>query len=208
VFFIACFLFPRGSSSYAAGNAKKIVGTVEKTLKSMETLTCTFERSNYRKTDNKTFTIAGTLSLKKPSMLRVEYPAQTIVVDGVTVWTYVPRHKQVQINGFVEGDESFPTPQSIFEKNSKGRRIEVIGTEGIDGYQCDVLQLIPSNPEERNITVWVDRKLSFPVKTLEEYPSGDTVQFTLKKIILNGEIGNEVFTFTQPDGTETVDMRE
>ena len=203
-----CMLISSIEASAANNDARKIVRDVEKTLKNLETLNCSFEHTRYRKADDKTVIMSGTLYMKKPYMLRVEYPAQTIVVDGETVWSYVPRNRQVQITGFIEDDECFPTPQSIFEKNSKGRESEFAGNEKVDGKECDILRLVSSVPEEKSIMVWIDKKLNFPVKTIEEYTSGDIMQFILKDVVLNGAIEDELFTFVVPEGVETVDMRE
>ena len=73
---------------------------------------------------------------------------------------------------------------------------------------CDVLLLVSSDQVEQPVKVWIDSKLHFPVKTLEESRVGDTVQNVLYDIELNNAIDDEVFSFVTPEGVETVDLRE
>ncbi|HDY88916.1 MAG TPA: outer membrane lipoprotein carrier protein LolA [bacterium] len=208
LFFVLIVFIPLEKMLSAKNDEKTTVRRVKKTLEKLETLHCLFERSYYIKVTDRTTEISGRIYLKKPYMLRVEYPAQTIVVDGEAVWVYVPGNKQVRISEFIHDKESFPTPLNIFEKYSNDRKIEFAGIEEINGKVCDILELISSNPEEMSVKVWVDRKLDFPVKTVEESSSGDTIQFVLKDIVLNGTIEDEIFTFVIPEGVETIDLRE
>ena len=203
-----CVLALPGEVPGAKNDAKTITRRVKKTLEKVKTFQCVFERSYYIKAGDRTARFSGTLYMKKPYLLRVEYPAQTIVVDGEAVWVYVPRNKQVRISQFIQDEESIPTPLSIFEKYSRDRKIEFAGNEEVNGKICDILEFISSNPEEMSVKVWIDQKLDFPVKTVEESVSGDTIQFVLKDIVLNGMIEDEIFTFNTPEGVETVDLRE
>lgn len=204
----ACVLVFSGESSSATNNAETIARRVEKTLNKVETLHCAFERTFFMKSVDRTTGFSGTIHVKKPYLLRVEYPAQTIVVDGKAVWVYVPGNKQVRISHFLQDEENFTTPQSIFERYLKDREIAYTGDEEINGYMCDVLELVSDNPEEANVRVWIDRNLHIPVKTIETFGSGDIVQFVLKDVVLNEKIEDEIFTFVVPEGVETIDLRE
>ena len=197
-----------GKACGAKEDADKIVRDVEKTLKKLKTVTCSFEQTYHRKIDDRTIKRTGTLWLKAPHLLRFEDATKTVVVDGVTVWMYIPRNNQVQISTFIQGEEGFPTPKSIFERYSKSRKAEHIGRDEVNGDMCDVLLLVSSDQVEQPVKVWIDSKLHFPVKTLEESRVGDTVQYVLYEIMLNKSIDDKIFTFVTPEGVETVDLRE
>ena len=203
-----CVLALPGEVPGAKNDAKTITRRVKKTLEKVKTFQCAFERSYYMKAGDRTTRFSGTLCMKKPYLLRVEYPAQTIVVDGEAVWVYVPGNKQVRISQFVQNEESFPTPQSIFERYSEDRKIEWVGEEEVNGYECNVIELVSDIPEEVSVKVWIDSKLNFPVKTIETFASGDYVQFILKDVVLNEKIEDRIFEFAAPEGVEIVDLRE
>ena len=205
---IFCILMATSETSSAKNDVDKIMNRVEKTLDNLKTLYCSFERSYYSKVSDKTSKISGKIFLKEPNLLRVEYPAQTVVVDGEKTWVYVPKNNQVQISNFIEGDETFPTPHSIFEKYSKDREIEYLGNKEFDGKEHEVLNLIPPSTNENYLHVFIDTEINFPVKTIIESSNGDTNTYVLRYIALNRDIEDDVFTFVTPEGVETVDLRE
>lgn len=197
-----------GTAQCAEEDAGKIIGNVEKTLKKLKTVTCSFEQVYHRKIDDRKIRRNGMLWLKEPSLLRFEDSTKQIVVDGRTVWMYVPRNKQVQVSSYIQGDAGFPTPMSLFERYSKSRQAENIGSEEVNGEMCDILLLVSSVQMERPVKVWIDSKRNFPVKTFEETENGDTVEYILSDIVLNEKIDDDVFVFVTPDGVETIDLRE
>ena len=194
----------------AAGEqcGEDVVRRVEENIGSLETLRCTFERSRYMKEADRTIGFSGTLVMKMPYLLRVGYPAQTIVVDGASVWVYVPRNRQVRVSTFIENEETFPSPQGIFRRYSRGREIRYRGEETIDGRPCDVIDLVSDDENDVRVAVWIDRGLGFPVKTEETLVNGDTVGFTLGDVVLNEPVEDGTFMFEVPEGVELIDLRE
>jgi hypothetical protein len=63
--------------------------------------------------------------------------------------------------------------------------LKKIGTETVEGYQCDKYEVIYKNPEMRAIiessVVWVARKLNFPIKGISQGENGQVVM-TCKNI--------------------------
>ena len=55
---------------------------------------------------------SGTLKMKKSHQYRVETEYQTLVTDGVTVWSYSPVNKQMLIDKYKETGDSF-TPEQL-----------------------------------------------------------------------------------------------
>ena len=190
-------------------SAVDIIKRVQQTVKNLKTLSCSFEQEYYMKTVDRTTAIAGTIRVKKPNMLRVEYPAQTIVVDGKTVWWYIPKNQQVTLQKFEEGEEMFPTPYGIFRKYVAGDESNETsvfeGAAKIDGRACFILRL--GKRGDSSITVWIDRELAFPVKSVEERANGDRTTYVLRDVKLNGKLDSGIFTFTVPEGVTVVDMR-
>ena len=204
----ACIvLFVTAGPAAADKDAQKIIDRVENAVKNLKTISCSFRQEYERKAFDRTRVISGTICTKTPNMLRVEYPAQTIVVDGETVWQYIPKNKQVTVQEFEEGEEMFPTPHSIFIRHIARGEAVLEGQEKINGRTCDKLHLSSGSDESSEVTVWVDRKLKFPLKTVEIKPNGDVITYVLDDVKLNKRISNKTFKFIVPDGVEVVDMR-
>ncbi|MBN1294748.1 MAG: outer membrane lipoprotein carrier protein LolA [Candidatus Latescibacteria bacterium] len=209
-FFITAIIIFYLQSGVISANktADKIVDRVEKTIKKIETISCSFRQEYIWKAADRTRIISGTLHTKAPSKLRVEYPAQTIVADGETVWQYIPKNNQVTIQGYEEGEEMFPTPHSIFIRHITRGEITYDGEEKIDDRECDKLHIVTQGNERTDVTVWIDKKLYFPIKSVEEKEDGDILIYVLTDVELNKKIDDEVFTFITPDGVDIVDMRD
>ncbi|MFC1489957.1 outer membrane lipoprotein carrier protein LolA [Candidatus Latescibacterota bacterium] len=201
-------IFFCGNVWCAEDDADKIVGNVEKTLKKLKTVTCSFERNYHRKVGNRKTILSGNISLKEPDFLRYEDQTKQVVVDGRTVWMYIPRNKQVQISTYIQGEGGILTPKSLFERYSENRKAEHTGTGEVNGEVCDILLLVSSVPAELPVKVWIERERSVLVKSLEETESGDTIEYVLSDIVLNGKIDDDVFVFITPEGVETIDLRD
>jgi len=206
----AALMFPQ--TGKADKKAREIIDRVQKTVKELKTLTCSFEQEYVWKETGKIRTIAGILEVKEPYKLRVEYPAQTIVVDGKTVWWYIPKNNQVTIQNFEEGDEMFPTPYGIFRKyiarkDAPGKAV-IEGTEKIDNRPCLKLHLGAGPEDDSDVTVWIDTEHNFPVKSVEKLANGDVNTYLLKDVNLDKPINDTVFTFAVPEGVDVVDMRQ
>ncbi|MFC1608154.1 outer membrane lipoprotein carrier protein LolA [Candidatus Latescibacterota bacterium] len=196
--------------SHAADkSAAEIITRVQKTVKNLKTLSCNFGQEHFMKEAERTRTIKGTIRIKKPHLLRIEYSAQTIVVDGKTVWWYIPRNRQVTLQAFIEGEDTFPTPYDIFRKYiGDEETVDSALLEGattLNGRASYILKL--NTGSTKDVTVWIDRELNFPVKSVEERENGDQITYVLEEVILNKRIKSDVFKFEVPDGVDVVDMR-
>ncbi len=189
------------------GDAGAVMKRVKTRLDGLSSLSCSFRRVQEWKEMGRTQRIEGTLKLRKPGRLRVEYPAQTIVSDGRTAWTYSPKNNQVTVTAAGKGEDAYPTPQTIFRRYS-ARKAELAGKERLAGGDADIVRLVPGSADDADVTVWIDRALNFPVKTVEKMPNGDIATSELTGVVINGKIPDSVFTFTPPAGAEVVDMRD
>jgi len=195
------------SAPAPADDAADIVKQVRDHLGDLKTFSCSFVWERGWVDADRTTRIEGTIVMKRPYLLRVEYPGHVIVVDGASTWTYLVENEQVQISDFVEGGE-FPSPETIFRRYAASRKAGLTGVETVNGTECDVLDLIPEDPEDVKVTVWIDRKLHFPLKTTETAPTGNTSTHILGNIALNKPVNDSLFVFQPPEGTSIIDMRE
>jgi outer membrane lipoprotein carrier protein len=204
---ILCIALIPSAQTQTSPDADQIMKNVKKSLDGMSTLSCSFAWDHAWKTIDRNQHIEGTLQFKKPYRLRVEYSSKTIVVDGKTVWSYSPKNKQVEITKFQSEEKEFPTPQGIFRQYA-GRKAALSGNEQVNDRETYIIKLAAPAQNGKDVTVWVDKASNFPVKTEEVSPNGDISTYILKDVKVNGKISDSVFTFTPPQGTDIVDMRE
>ena len=206
---LALFLFSGSTFSQErtdSNSAEQIMKKVKKTLDGMSTLSCRFEWNHNWKSADRTQNFEGTIRLKNPYKMRVEYSARTIVIDGKTVWSYSPKNKQVEITKFVSAEKAFPSPQGIFKRYAQ-RKAVLSGHERLNGRETHIISLSSSDGSGKDVTVWVDTLLNFPLKTEEVSANGDVSTYTLSDVRINGKISDSVFVFSPPEGTNVVDMR-
>jgi outer membrane lipoprotein-sorting protein len=204
------FLLAIPVGAIAKDDADDIVKRVRKTLDGVKTLSCSFETTQFWKELDRTQNMSGTIrmNVKRPFRLRLERPGNTTVIDGKTIWTYLPKHRQVQISDFQKDAEQFPSPHTIFKRYSERRDAELAGEEPVNGSDCDIISLTTDDPTDVKVTVWIDRELHFPVKAIEETPAGDIITHVLGDVVINEDIDDAVFTFVTPDGVTKVDLRD
>ncbi len=200
-----------GFSALAQGvevSAATIVARVQKRAEDITSLSFTFEQTHTWADADRTSHITGTLKLKEPHFVRVEYPGQTIVSDGETAWRYLPRNNRVQLHTFVKEGDVYISPHTIFSRYVNVREPVLAGTEIVIGRVCDIVNLVAADPEADKITVWVDRELSLPIKTREEQANGDVTVHELSNITINPDLPRPLFTFKIPEGATVLDLRE
>ena len=81
--------------------AERIITALQKKYEALESLQASFEQKNELKSLGRTTTSSGSLLLKKPGKLRMEYlkpENQVLVSDGRTLWIYTARFNQVMIS--------------------------------------------------------------------------------------------------------------
>ncbi len=81
--------------------AGRIITALQKKYEALESLQASFEQKNELKSLGRTTTSSGSLLLKKPGKLRMEYlkpENQVLVSDGRTLWIYTARFNQVMVS--------------------------------------------------------------------------------------------------------------
>jgi len=191
-------------------DVSRIVKRVKKKLDGVTTFSCSFETVQVRKEPERKQILTGTIlmNMKRPFKLRLERPGNLTVIDGETIWTYLPRHNQVQISDYVSDEAQFPSPHNIFRRFVDEREPLLTGKEEINGVLCDIITLVSRDPNDVKVTVWIDRDIDFPVKAIEETVNGDSVTHVLSDVRLNEKIDDDIFTFVPPKGAVKVDLRE
>jgi outer membrane lipoprotein carrier protein len=153
-------------------------------------------------------TTSGTLLIKKGHKYRVETGTQTIVTDGVTVWSYTPALKQVLVDRFKEDERSL-TPEHLLLGTSGGYVPILIGKARLGKTETTLLKLTPQDEQSlvSEIRLWVDEE-DWTVRQVEVLDvNGKQITYTVEQLRLNIGVPDSRFTFQAPEGVEVVDLR-
>jgi outer membrane lipoprotein-sorting protein len=152
-------------------------------------------------------TLRGTVTVRGESF-RIEMPAQTLVSDGRTLWSYSRDDNQVVVQDYRPQEMGFSVGQLLTDWT---RQFRVTGTSRatMGGVQHDVLALVPreGGSSVRDATLYVRSSDAVPARVRVHDVNGQTLAFDLQNVRLNGRLPSNTFTFRTPAGAEVVDLR-
>jgi chaperone LolA len=153
-------------------------------------------------------TTAGTLLTKKGNKYRVELEQQTIVTDGVTVWSYSAAQQQVLVDRF-EQDERSLSPDRILSGEAADLAPALIGREKLGKTETVVLKLTPRDETAllKWLKLWVSESDWLVRKAELVDLNGKETVYQVLDIKVNAGIPDAQFTFVTPAGVEVVDLR-
>jgi outer membrane lipoprotein-sorting protein len=153
-------------------------------------------------------TTSGTLQFTKGNKYRLEFPKQTIVSNGSTVWTYTPARKQVVVSKAKQRSGSL-TPTEILTKFPGSYRTQLVGERTVDGKAVWVVKCTAGAEKIGDVnaaTLYIDRSTNrFNRIELESGSMGSmTVKVTSARY--NIAIPDARFQFTPPAGARVIDL--
>ncbi len=85
------------------------------------------------------------------------------------VWVLMPQLKMyMEMTAGGQQDMSPPTPEEMEKMGDK----KYLGEEKVNGYKCKKYRYTPNDPSVGPATMWISKKLNFPIKTEMEGSSG------------------------------------
>lgn len=138
---------------------------------------------------------SGTLKMKKGNKYRIETEHQTIVTDGVTVWMYTPKAKQVLIDK-VKSVGMVLTPDKFFRELPKG--FTAVSADQSGPNILLTLQPVKKNASFAHIVSLkvLVRQEDWSVTSLEYIDkNGTTTTITITNALFNSGINDAEFQF-------------
>jgi outer membrane lipoprotein-sorting protein len=130
-----------------------------------------------------------------------------IINDGKTVWMYIKKQNEVQINDYIEEEDYF-TPTKIFRMGENDEFVYVITGEDSEGYRIE-FKPRDRDSEIKKVRLLVDRaqKTIKSVKVFSE--DGSRMNFLIKNI-KNVQPASNSFTFDNKKypGVIEIDLRD
>ena len=148
----------------------------------------------------------------KGKKFRLVLDKNTIINDGVTMYTYNKDANEVSLNDPKEMDQDLD-PSTLFTQYEKGFKSQFVEEKAdAAGVMTQVVKLFPLDPAKKpfhTVILSVDKAKGQPRSVQVLYKDGNVVTYTMKKFTPNGEMADALFTFDKAKfpGVEVNDMR-
>lgn len=146
----------------------------------------------------------------KGDKFRLVLPEQEVINNGVTVWTYLPDAKEVNIDNYDPKSDEL-APSKFYDMYKKGFKYMRLKDETDGGVLCDVIDLSPEKKDAQffRIRMFISKK-DKSVQSWTMYDkSGNEFRYTISKFVPNVKADDSFFAFDMKKypGVEAVDLR-
>ncbi len=146
----------------------------------------------------------------KGEKFRLALEDQEIINNGVTVWTYLPAAKEVNIDNYDAGSDEI-NPSKIYEVYKKGFKYLYLADKTEAGVLCEEIDLVPEKKDAQyfKIKMMIGKK----DKSIQSWTmfdkSGNKYKYTINKFTPNTAITDAAFAFDPKKypGVEVIDLR-
>jgi outer membrane lipoprotein carrier protein len=146
----------------------------------------------------------------KGDKYRLALPEQEVINDGVTVWTYLPDAKEVNIDNFDTGSDDI-NPSKIYEIYKKGYKYLYLQDKTEAGVVLEEIDLVPEKKDAQffKIKMLINKK----DKSINSWTmfdkSGNRYKYSIAKFNPAVKVDDSFFTFDAKKypGVEIVDLR-
>ncbi|MCZ8020436.1 MAG: outer membrane lipoprotein carrier protein LolA [Cyclobacteriaceae bacterium] len=146
----------------------------------------------------------------KGNKFRLVLEDQEIINNGVTVWTYLPAAKEVNIDNYDPSSEEI-NPSKIYEAYKKGFKYVYLSDKTESGVVCEEIDLVPEKKDAQffKIKMMIGKK----DKSIQSWTmfdrNGNKYKYTITKFTPNSSITDAFFTFDPKKypGVDVIDLR-
>ncbi len=207
------FFLPAWGQSSSDARVREIARTVDKRHNRLRSLQADFTES-YRGM-GVARTESGTLWLKRPGRMRWEYrePREKLfVTDSKTAWFYLPGERQVRRAPVKKLDDLRSPLRYLLGKSRLEKEFDGLAmAEGVAPATAGntVLRGLPRILQDRVREVLLEvtgdgRIVRIVIEELDD----STTEFRFRNLVENGNMSDERFRFTPPEGAEVIEAEE
>lgn len=148
--------------------------------------------------------------LVKGDKYRLTLPEQEVINNGVTVWTYLPDAKEVNIDNFDPNSDDL-NPSRFYEIYKKGYKYLYLEDKSDGGVMCEVIDLVPEKKDAQYFKVRmniVKKDKSIHSWTMFD-KAGNLFKYSITKFNPSAKLEDADFTFDPKKfpGVEVIDLR-
>ncbi|MDQ2655944.1 MAG: outer membrane lipoprotein carrier protein LolA [Bacteroidota bacterium] len=146
----------------------------------------------------------------KGEKYRISLPEQEVINNGVTVWTYLPEVKEVNIDNYDKNSGDI-NPLKIYEIYQKDFKYLYIQDKTEGGVVCEEVDLVPEKKDAQYFKIkLLIKKKDKVIHSLTMFDKGgNRYQYTITKFLPNTSVTDSFFTFDTKKfpGVEVIDLR-
>jgi len=192
-----------------AQNADAILSKVKQKYQGLKQVCAEFQQTFHWKMADETQVTKGSLCTQNGVQFRIEMQDQTIVTDGVTLWTLSRANQQVMIDHAANGKENNPFLSAFIEKYFKNYRAGLAGEETLQNvpHYHLLLTALSEDEFERTLELWVNKSTMIMSRIKLVDVNGNDSIYEVTSLNLKPTLSDQDFILTVPEGFETVDLR-
>lgn len=186
--------------------APDLAGLIEDHYRTLTDLTARIVQKNYVKSVNKTQTFEGTLSIKRPGRLRLEFTnGQVIVIDGKEAWFYSKKSEQAIRRTFRDFEEANIPVAFLLGASEIRKEFEVL-EPGADAPQAlDLLPRKKTATSMKKLRLLADEAGRI-TRMVITHRTGDTADIQFTDVQEGTGLDDGRFKFRVPKGTEVIEQ--
>lgn len=146
----------------------------------------------------------------KGDKFRLSMPEQEVINNGITLWTYLPDAKEVNIDNYDPGSDDV-NPSKIYDIYKKGFKYIYLKDEAEGGVLCEVVDLVPEKKDAQYFKIRMN--IAKKDKSIQSWTmfdkGGNRYTYTINKFNPNVKVDDSFFSFdtTKYPGVEVIDLR-
>jgi outer membrane lipoprotein carrier protein len=183
----------------------EFVHAIERHYSGLADLTAKVVQKNFLKSVGKTQKFEGTLAVKKPGKLRLEYTnGQVIVIDGKEAWFYSRTNSQAIRRTYEDFEQANIPVAFLLGAGTIRRDFDVVRLEAGEGF---VLELVPKKRGAAMTKLRILADDTGSISRMIVYDrSGNTSDILFAGVKENVGLDEAQFRFKVPKGTEVIEQ--
>ncbi|MFL5322369.1 MAG: LolA family protein [Myxococcaceae bacterium] len=194
-----------------APDVKALVDRMQAFYEKTADFTASFRQDYRYKAFKRTATSSGTVTFKKPALMRWEYEKpekKTFVLAGDTVYAHDPAAMMLTV-GSINTNQLSASVTFLWGKGKLADEFNIT-QQPCDKCLGTVLELNPLVPDPRfqKVILEVDPKTAQVIKSTVIDPDGSENAITFSGLKANTGVNAETFKLNPPEGTQVQDFRQ
>lgn len=177
--------------------AKPILDDLSKTTKSYKTIVADYVFTILNKDKKQVEKQTGKVQVKG-NKFKLDIPGNTIVSNGIKLWSYNKDAGEVTIKNFNPNDDQL-NPSKIFTIYETGYKYKYDKEEKVGTVTCHVIDLYPTVKPEKvkfhTIKLYIDKAKKQVVQMKKMMKDGGTEVYEIKAFKPNTELADNIFVF-------------